>query len=256
MIAGAFARGVMRKGVLALLVVALLAGRSVAETVDLELVLLADVSRSVDDEEFKLQRQGYAAALMDPRVLRAFFSGAHRAVALTFIEFAGADEQTVIAGWTIVRDEEGAAELAQKILTSPRAHYGRTGIGAAIEFAMVRFGQGGVASERRVIDVSADGTSNSGRAVQSARDAAVAAGVTINALVIVSEVPSPWNPAHTHPPGGLPEYFRENVIGGVDAFHLVVEDFKSFGEAVVKKLVREIAGASQRGTSHAAVADR
>jgi hypothetical protein len=245
----------MRKGILALLVVALLAGRAAADTVDLELVLLADVSRSVDDEEFKLQRQGYAAALTDPRVLRAIFSGAHRAVALTFIEFAGGDEQTVIAGWTVVRDEEGAAELAHTILTTPRAHYGRTGIGAAIDFSMAQFGRSGVASDRRVIDVSGDGTSNSGRTVQGARDAAVAAGVTINALVILSEMPSPWNPAHTHPPGGLPEYFRENVIGGPDAFHLVVEDFKSFGEAVVKKLVTEIAGASGQATMQAALAD-
>jgi hypothetical protein len=243
----------MKRCFLALLVVALLAGRAGAETVDLELVLLADVSRSVDDEEFKLQRQGYAAALTDPRVLRAIVSGTHRAVALTFIEFAGGDEQTVIADWTVIRDEEGAAEFAQIILAAPRAHYGRTGIGAAVDFAMARFGRSGIASERRVIDVSGDGTSNSGRIIQAARDDAVAAGVTINALVIVSSVPSPWNPAHTHPPGGLPEYFRENVIGGPDAFHLVVEDFKSFGEAVVKKLVTEIAGLRPAAKSHAAL---
>jgi hypothetical protein len=246
----------MRKGLLALLVVALLAGRAEAETVDLELVLIADVSRSVDDAEFKLQRQGYAAALTDPRVLRAIVAGTHRAVALTFIEFAGGDEQTVIAGWTVIRDEEGAAEFAQTILAAPRAHYGRTGIGAAVDFAMARFRWSGVASERRVIDVSGDGTSNSGRAVQAARDDAVAAGVTINALVIVSETPSPWNPAHTHPPGGLPGYFRENVIGGPDAFHLVVEDFKSFGESVVKKLVTEIAGLGQAERHQAALPTR
>ena len=73
---------------------------------------------------------------------------------------------------------------------------------------------------------------------------------------VLSEVPSPWNPAHTHPPGGLPEYFRENVIGGPDAFHLVVEDFRSFGEAVVKKLVTEIAGATGRASMQAASASR
>ena len=100
-------------------------------------------------------------------------------------------------------------------------------------------------SERRTIDVSGDGTNNSGRDVTLARDAAVAKGVTINGLVILSDRPMAWNPEHTNPPGGLANYYRENVIGGPGAFVIVAEDFNSFGQAIIKKLIAEIAQTSQ-----------
>ena len=96
---------------------------------------------------------------------------------------------------------------------------------------------------RRTIDVSGDGTNNSGRDVTLARDEAVAKGVTINGLVILSERPMPWNPEHTNPPGGLANYYRNNVVGGPGAFVIVAENFNSFGQAIVKKLIAEIAGA-------------
>jgi hypothetical protein len=97
-------------------------------------------------------------------------------------------------------------------------------------------------SGRRAIDVSGDGTNNSGREVTAARDEAVAKGVTINGLVILSETPLVWNPEHTNPPGGLAEYYRRNVVGGPRAFVMVAQDFASFGRALVKKLIAEIAG--------------
>ena len=96
---------------------------------------------------------------------------------------------------------------------------------------------------RRTIDVSGDGTNNSGRDVTLARDEAIAKGVTINGLVILSERPMAWNPEHTNPPGGLVNYFRDNVIGGPGAFVIVAENFKSFGQAIIKKLIAEIAEA-------------
>src|SRR4029077_9665460 len=96
-------------------------------------------------------------------------------------------------------------------------------------------------SPRHTIDVSGDGTNNSGRDVKLARDEAVAKGVTINGLVSLSERPMPWNPEHTNPPGGLPNYYRDNVIGGPGAFVIVAENFNSFGQAIIKKLIAEIA---------------
>ena len=89
--------------------------------------------------------------------------------------------------------------------------------------------------------MSGDGTNNSGRDVTLARDEAVAQGVTINGLVILSDRPMAWNPEHTNPPGGLANYFRNNVIGGPGAFVIVAENFNSFGQAIVKKLIAEIA---------------
>lgn len=213
-----------------------------AETVDLLLVLAADVSRSIDEEEFNLQRKGYAAAMSDPRVIRAIAGGRHHAIAITFVEWSGAADQNVVVDWTVVRDEEAAAGIAATILTAPRSFIGRTSISAAIDFAMQRLGDAPAKADKRIIDISGDGTSNSGRSITEARDEAVGAGVTINGLAIINTKSSPGYAFHTQPPGGLPKYFAENVIGGPGAFLIVIETFESFADAITRKLVAEIAG--------------
>jgi hypothetical protein len=214
-----------------------------AEAVDLALVFAADVSRSVDDDEFKLQRQGYAAAVINPRVLQAIVAGPHGAVAICFIEWSEPEEQQVVADWTVVRDGESAAAFAATLLNAPRSFVGRTSIGAAIDFSRAYLSKLGGTVGRQIIDISGDGTNNSGRPVVDARDEAVAAGITINGLVIINEHPNPGYFAHTQPPEGLPEYYRQNVVGGPGSFLLTVRDFSSFGEAITNKLVSEIAAA-------------
>jgi hypothetical protein len=213
-----------------------------AETVDLLLVLAADVSRSVDEEEFNLQRKGYAQAMTDPRVMRAISGGRHHAIAITFIEWSGAADQNVVVDWTLVRDEEGAAGVAATMLSAPRSFLGRTSISAAIDFAMQRLAAAPDRADKRVIDVSGDGTNNAGRSITEARDEAVAAGVTINGLAIVNSRSTPGYAFHTQPPGGLPKYYEENVIGGPGAFLIHIDNFESFAEAITRKLVSEIAG--------------
>jgi hypothetical protein len=123
---------------------------------------------------------------------------------------------------------------------------GRTSISAAIDYSMSILARSPFVSDRRVIDVSGDGTNNSGRPVTSARDAAVSQGVTINGLVILSDVPLPTNPMHTHPPGGLTAYYENNVIGGPGAFVIEAENFEAFGQLLVSKLIKEIASAPSR----------
>jgi hypothetical protein len=218
-----------------------------AETVDLQLVLAADVSRSVDDGEFQLQRHGYATAFQDPRVLRAIRSGQHRKIAVCYVEWSGPESLAVIADWTVVADDETAGAFAESILAPQRPFANRTAIGAAIDFARAQFMRSGVESTRRTIDVSGDGTNTNGREPAFARDEAIAAGVTINGLVILSPEPMPWNPYHTHPPGGLENYFREHVAGGPGAFVVVVDDFAAFAYAITNKLIREIAAADPGG---------
>jgi hypothetical protein len=214
-----------------------------AEDVDMLLVLAADVSRSIDDGEFDLQRKGYAAAMTDPRVLKAIHGGKHHAIAIAFVEWAGAEEQKIVVDWTVVRDEEGAGGIAAMIIAAPRSFIGRTSISGAIDFAVQRLAAAQMHSDKRIIDISGDGTSNSGRSVTEARDAAAALGITINGLAINNTNANPGYAFHTHPPGGLPSYYRENVIGGPGAFLLVVEDFGSFADAIAQKLVAEIASA-------------
>jgi hypothetical protein len=231
----------LRAALAALFAVFLGAGAARADGIDLLLVLAADVSRSINDEEFNLQRKGYASALTDPRVLRAIDGGPHQAIALTFIEWSGATDQKIVVDWTVVHDEEDAGAIAAAILAAPRSFLSRTSISAAIDYSMERLGVGPGPVERRVIDISGDGTSNAGRLVTDARDEAVHQGVTINGLAIINNQINPGFALHTQPPGGLPNYYKENVIGGPGAFLLVVEDFESFADAMTRKLVTEIA---------------
>ncbi len=217
------------------------AARADEGQVDLLLVLAADVSRSVDEREFKLQREGFAAAMVDPRVLRAMTSGATGRIALIFIEWGSEFEQKVVIDWTVVGNAKQAQDVSERMRTAARSFWGRTSISAAIDYSMVLLARSPFQSSRSVIDVSGDGTNNSGRDVTAARDAAIAKGVTINGLVILSEEPLATNPAHTHPPGGLTAYFENNVIGGPGAFVLEAESFQTFGQMLVSKLVKEIA---------------
>jgi hypothetical protein len=229
---------------IALAVIAILPVKARAQTVDVAIALTADVSRSIDDEEFQLQRRGYAAAVTNPRVMQAIQAGAHGAIALCFLEWAGPDQLAVVAKWMVIRDGEGAAEFAKILLDAPRSSVGRTAIGAGIDFAVAQLETGGIAAERRIIDVSGDGSNNSGRLVTEARDEAVAKGITINGFAIINEKTGGESGTflyfHTHPPGGLPNYYRENVIGGPGAFVLQIVNFDTFAEAMTNKLLTEI----------------
>jgi hypothetical protein len=222
------------------------------EQVDLLLVLAADISRSVDEKKFKLQREGYAAAMVDPRVVRAMTAGVTGRIALCFLEWASDGEQIIVIDWMSVGSEAEAQAVSQRIREAPRAFMGRTSISAAIDYSLGVLARSPFAGTRRVIDVSGDGTNNSGRPVTAARDAAIAQGVTINGLVILSEVPLPTNPMHTHPPGGLTAYYESNVIGGPGAFVVEAESFEAFGQLLISKLIKEIAAVIPAGAKRRA----
>src|ERR1044072_2583028 len=169
-----------------------------AEQVDLLLVLASDVSRSVHTRKFQLQREGYAAALSNPRVIDAIKSGPHGRIAIWFIEWSGATSQKLVIDWTIVSDLPSARKAGDQMLELPRSFADRTSISAGLEFSMQHLHNAPLEAPRRTIDVSGDGTNNSGRDIASGRDEILAKGVTINGLVILSETPLPWNPEHTN----------------------------------------------------------
>jgi hypothetical protein len=220
-----------------------------AEEVDLLLIFAADVSRSIDQDKFQLQRDGYAAAITNPRVLEAIRSGPHHRIAASFIEWSGFGAQKVVIDWTVIQDTASAQQFAAQLAESPRSFADRTSISGAIDFSMAHFTQASFAAPRRIIDVSGDGTNNAGRDVKAARDEALAKGVTINGLVILSERPLSWNAEHTNPPGGLDKYYENNVIGGPGAFVLVAQNFNSFGQAIINKMVAEIAVAPAKAST-------
>ena len=210
--------------------------------VDVALVLVTDVSRSIDDTEYKLEKEGYAAAFTDPRVIAAIQGGPNGAIAVAYVEFASAFEVLNVLDWTEIRDLASAQAFADRLSAAPRSFWGRTAIGSGIDRGVQLLAESGFNTLRRVIDVCGDGTSNAGRDVAAARDDAVRAGITVNGLAIINENPAVWATAHVQPPGGLVNYYREHVTGGPGSFVLEVREFPKFGEAMTRKLVMEISG--------------
>lgn len=202
-----------------------------AAPVDVELVLAVDASGSVDEEEYMLQRAGYAKAFSHPRVIDAIRSGVHRAIAVTYVEWTGPGLYEKIAGWTLINDTKSAKGFADLLFTTPRELFsGGTAVGDAIIYSTTLFDDNGFEGARRVIDISGDGPTNKGRPASWARDQAVRQGITINGLPIIDEY------------YGLHVFFLDHVIGGPGAFAIPAKDFASFQSAVLSKLIREIAG--------------
>lgn len=207
--------------------------------VDLELVLAIDVSGSVDVEEALLQRDGYLGALTHPDVIRAIQGGYRGAIAVTYVEWAGAGYRTIVADWSAVRDAASARDAAQRIAQVPITRGMYTSISGVIDFAVPLFDGNGFDGVRRVIDISGDGANNEGRLVTRARDAAVAARVTVNGLPIVNDRINPFGRRQIP---DLDLYYRACVIGGPGAFIVVAEGFGAFARAIRRKLISEIAG--------------
>ena len=211
--------------------------------VDTAIVLLTDVSRSIDDSEFQLEKRGYTAAFEDPRVIAAIAGGPNARIAVTYLEFAGDDQVRTVIDWTVIDSAATASAFTGALIAAPRSFYGRTAIGSGIVQSTNALAEiaGAGSNTRAVIDVAGDGTSNAGVPVTAARDQALAAGITINGLAIINDHPVSYTFAHVQPPGGLTQWYRDNVIGGPGSFALEVHDFHSFGEAMVRKLLSEIA---------------
>jgi Protein of unknown function (DUF1194) len=214
-----------------------------AERVDLLLVLAADISRSMNEVKFQLQRSGYSAALSDSRVIEAIRAGPRGRIAVSFVEWSGPLSQKIVVDWTVISDDETARLFGDRLIEAPRAFADSTSISAGIEFATTQLDRAPYEAHRRVIDVSGDGDNNAGPPVTAARDEAIAKGITINGLVILTETPSLFYSNHTNPPGGLANYYRHNVIGGDGAFIVIAENINAFGNAIIKKLIAEIAHA-------------
>ncbi len=198
--------------------------------VDLQLALMVDASGSVNQYRFELQKRGYVAAFRNPRVLEAILSGRTQSIAVAMVQWTGPFLHAQVLPWTLIKDEASAKSTATIVESTPRQLFGGgTSISGAIDHAMSMFPQSPFKAERRISDVSGDGSNNSGRSVVRARDEAVAADVTINGLPILAFEPY------------LDQYYKDYVIGGPGAFMVVAKDFESFADAILKKMITEIA---------------
>jgi hypothetical protein len=230
----------------ALLVLACCTGQAAtAQVADLQLVLAVDTSGSVDQRRFELQKQGYVAAFRNPRVLAAIGSGRNQSIAVTMTQWTGPAQQVQVVPWTLLGDAASIARFAAMVEETPRQlYFGGTSVSGAIDHAMTLFPASPYKAERQVIDISGDGANNRGRSVNAARDEAVAAGAVINGLPITALEPD------------LEAYYRDNVIGGSGAFVIATENYENFADAILRKLIAEIAGTppSSPGQSFAELA--
>jgi hypothetical protein len=204
--------------------------------VDLALVLAVDVSRSMDPDEQELQRQGFVEAFRSPLVHDAIRSGMLGRITVTYMEWSGETSQTVVVPWMIIEGPEGAVDFADRLARAPIARIFQTSISGAIDFSVRLLKGSGTEPVRQVIDISGDGPNSSGRNVASARDEAVAEGITINGLPIMLKRP--------RGPGEIEDldlYYRDCVIGGPGAFLVPVRERLQFAEAIKTKIIREIA---------------
>jgi len=224
----------MRGVILALLVLAAPLAAAAQDT-DLELVLLADASGSIDSREYRLQREGYATAIVDPEVLEAISNTAYGSIAVIYVEWA--TNQVVVAEWTRIADRQDAELFAARVLAPPREAVGRNAIGAALLKGLALMEENEIVGWRRVIDFSGDSVNNySGPSIVAAREEVLAAGVTINGLPILR----PGDPGRAM--GGLEALFAERIVGGPNAFVVTAETRASFADAIKRKLILEISG--------------
>ena len=200
--------------------------------VDLELVLAVDASSSVSASEFELQIQGLAKAFRDPRVLQAIGAAGELGLAVSLVQWSDSRKQFLAVDWTLVAGPDGAGAFADKVADTPRFVIGGgTAIGGVLNFAMRLLDANDFQGRRRVIDVSGDGRANQGAEPAKLRDQAVAQGITINGLAILNEDLT------------VADYYRAQVIGGEGAFIMTANDYESYAQAILTKLLREIAGA-------------
>ena len=236
----------MRRRLVAPLALALIAAApAAAEPVDLELILAVDGSSSVDYREFGLQMNGLAAAFRNDGVIAAIGDGRLGRIAVSLVQWATPGDERVAVPWTLLRDQASAEAFAQAIDDAPRyVQKGGTGISAMLASAAKLFGDNGFEGQRRVIDVSGDGRDSHGPGLDLTRAAAVAEGITINGLPILSDYPD------------LEAYFAAQVIGGPGAFTQPAASYDDFAGAIRAKLMREIRGPPTVGRAPAPVDEK
>ena len=207
--------------------------------VDLQMVLAVDVSASIDNQEGRLQRDGYVKALLDPLVIQAIRAGTHGRIAVAYTEWSGPLYQRLVVDWRIIDGPESAASFAALLDAATIQGGLRTSISGAIQHAVSLFHKTRFRAIRKVIDISGDGPNNGGFYVHQTRYRAFENGITINGLPIHNGRPSPLGMPATP---DIDLYYEDCVIGGPGAFIVVAETLASFAAAVRRKMILEIAG--------------
>ena len=206
--------------------------------VDLALALGIDISGSIDPDEAKLQRQGYVQAFRDPVVVKAILGGANGRIAVAYYEWSDSWMQKLLLDWTLLDSEQAIAAFAQRLDDAPISIARRTSISGAIRYAIPLFGRSPYEAQRKVLDISGDGSNNDGGLVTEMRYEALKEKIVINGLPIMNDRPNPFGFPNE---ADLDRYYLHCVTGGPHSFVEVARNFEDFPRAVRKKLLQEVA---------------
>ncbi|CAN5901856.1 hypothetical protein BH11PSE3_BH11PSE3_25900 [soil metagenome] len=213
------------------------------QEVDLALVLAIDISGSIDPDEAKLQRQGYVQAFRDPVIIKAILGGSHGRIAVAYYEWSDSYLQRLLIDWTLLDSEAAILAFTARLAGAPISIARRTSISGAIRYAIPLFGRSPYEPERKVLDISGDGSNNDGGLVTDIRYDALKERIIINGLPIMNDRPNPFGfPNETD----LDVYYLHCVTGGPRSFVEVARNFEDFPRAVRKKLLQEVADLGPR----------
>ena len=233
----------MLLSLLVLLSLALPAAAQERKEVDMALVMAIDISGSVDPDEARLQRQGYVEAFSDPVIVKAILGGNHGRIAVAYFEWADSYVQKLLVDWTLLDSEAAIRDFTARLARAPISIARRTSISGAIRYAIPLFGRAPFDTERKVLDISGDGSNNDGGLVTDLRHDALKERIVINGLPIMNDRPNPYGfPSETD----LDKYYLHCVIGGPRSFVEVAVSFEDFPRAVRKKLLQEVADIGPR----------
>jgi len=211
--------------------------------VDLALAMAIDISGSIDPDEAHLQREGYVQAFRDPVIVKAILGGANGRIAVAYYEWSDAWVQRILIDWTLLDSEAAIEAFASRLAAAPISIARRTSISGAIRYAIPLFGRSPYEAERKVLDISGDGSNNDGALVTDMRHEALKERIVINGLPIMNDRPNPFGfPSETD----LDKYYLHCVTGGPRSFVEVARSFEDFPRAVRKKLLQEVADIGPR----------
>jgi Protein of unknown function (DUF1194) len=206
--------------------------------VDLALALGIDISGSIDPDEARLQREGYVEAFRDPVIVKAILGGSHGRIAVAYFEWSDAWVQKLLVDWTLLDSEAAIEAFARRLSDAPISIARRTSISGAIRYAIPLFIRSPYEAERKVLDISGDGSNNDGGLITDMRHEALKERIVINGLPIMNDRPNPFGfPSETD----LDKYYLHCVTGGPRSFVEVAKNFEDFPRAVRKKLLQEVA---------------
>jgi hypothetical protein len=206
-------------------------------SVDVELIIAVDVSHSMSLDELAVQREGYAEAIHSNEFLQALKASPIGKISVTYFEWSAPRDQRIIVPWRLIDGPETADAVANEIMKIPVQRGTHTSISGAIRFAMPLFDRDPYQGTRRVIDISGDGPNNSGPPVAPVRNEALSRGLVINGLPIIMNEDDP-----TADIKNIDWYYEDCIIGGPGSFMIPINGREKFKEAILTKLIREVAG--------------